>query len=144
MRVSPQEPIERSQPFSIPFRIENSGYLFFHVDSAFCYAREITWGTISMTHILVRSDGSDSFTLNAGESKTILCSFLDAPTSPNKADMIVVVDYRVGGNLRWPARKLFRFAGAYIDNWQWLPQPSGDIADEANRAIDELLRLSGK
>ena len=97
-----------------------------------------------MTHILVRPDGSDSFTLNAGESKTILCSFLEAPTPPNEADMIVVVDYRVGGNLLWPARKLFRFTGAYIDNWQWLPEPSGDIEGEANSAIDNLLRRSTK
>jgi hypothetical protein len=142
MRVSPLAPIKQSQPFSIPFRIENTGYLPFYVDRSFCYAREISWGTITMTHMLVRSDGWDGFTLNPGESKTIVCRILDAPTPPHEADIIIVVDYRVSENLFGPSRKLFRFTGAYIDNWQWLPQPSDGITDEVNREIDELLGLS--
>ena len=42
--VSPQEPIEKSNPFSVPFRIDNTGYLAFHVDHVFAYASKIKVG----------------------------------------------------------------------------------------------------
>jgi hypothetical protein len=138
--VSTQEPIERSQPFSVPFRISNTGYLPFYVEHAYCYAREITWGTISMNHILERSKNWDGYTLDQGESKTILCDFLDAPTPPQKADLMIVVDYRLAKHLPGAFRKLAHFTGAYVDNWQWLRQPSDDIAAEASSEIDRLLR----
>jgi hypothetical protein len=144
IRVSPQEPIERSQPFSIPFRIENTGYLPFDVDHVYCYARKIRIGTISIIGALERSDGWDSFTLNAGESKAIVFRFVEVPAPPDEADIAVVVEYKLAWGLLRPRRKIFRFTGARVDNWQWLPQPSGDIESEVNSAIDDFHKRSGK
>jgi hypothetical protein len=144
MAVFPQEPIEKSQPFSVPFRIDNTGYLPFFVEHVYCYAIEIKAASIRMRHIVEAAHKWDHLTLNRGESKTIFCHTLKGPAPPQEADIAIVVEYKAFAFLPWTVRKLVRFNGAFIDNWQWLKQPSGEIESEANEKIDEIVRLARK
>jgi hypothetical protein len=138
MTVTPQDPIARSQPFSSPFRIDNTGYVPFWIEHVYCYAGDVRWSFVTMKRILERSLDWEHFPLQRNESKTILCNVLDAPTPPQQADIVIAVDYRPLPFLPWTLRKLVRFTGAYADQWQWLRQPIGPIESETNRAIDRL------
>jgi hypothetical protein len=136
--VTPQDRIAKLLPFSSPFRIDNTGDLSIWVEHVYCYGANVRWNSVTMDRILERSHDWEQFTLQRNESKTILCNVLDTPTPPQRADIVIAVDYRPLPFLPWTFRKLARFKGAYADQWQWLRQPIGPIESETNRAIDRL------
>jgi len=138
--VLPQEPIEKSQPFSVPFRIENSGYLSFYVDNVFCYASKIKVGSVNVERSTVHWRDWNNFELGRGESKTIVPNLVYAPNFPSTADIAIVMDVRPFYRFPWSFRRYFRFTGAYVDNWQWLAQPVGPIKNGADEAIEDHMR----
>ncbi len=138
MTATPQDPIAKSQPFTSPFRIENTSYFSLWVEHVYCYVGDAQWNFVTMKRVLERSHDWEHFLLQRNESKTILCNVLDAPTPPQQTDIVIAVDYRPLPFLPWTLRKLFRFTGAHVDQWQWLRQPIGPIEAETNRAIDRL------
>ena len=138
--VSPQDPIEKTQPFSVPFRIENAGYFSFRLERAFCYYGEVRVGNIQVNEGLSHSLEWNHHTLDRSEGETILCNLVHYPAVPSAADIAVVVDYKPFRFFPWPFRTYRRFVGAFIDNWQWTPQASETIQDSADRAIAEHLK----
>jgi hypothetical protein len=143
MTVSPQEPLNKSQPFSVPFRISNTGYFSFHVVVVTCYLHDVefggTGGSIAFTHSTVHHGGWDGGTLERGDSQTVVCDF--ANSVPKKADIAIVIDYTalfIPDALK--SRHYFRFIGTYGDNWQWLAQPSGNIQAQADKSVDDEIR----
>jgi hypothetical protein len=141
LAVSPQEPIEKSQPFSVPFRINNTGYFSFHVDHVFCYISKIVAAGYTDTSSTSHHPDWNNFELDRSESKTIITGLLHAPNVPTTADIAIVVDVRP---FRWfprSSRRYFRFTGGYIDTWQWLAQPSEPIQADADKTIEEHMRL---
>jgi hypothetical protein len=87
--------------------------------------------------------GWNRFELDRGESKTIIVNLYDQikPLGrPTAADIVVVIDYRPFAYFPHLFRSYFRFTGAYIDNWQWLAQPSGPIQADADAAIEDHMK----
>jgi hypothetical protein len=134
--VPPQEAIEKSQPFSVPFRIENSGYLSFHVNRVLCYVDKIQAGGITLGHGSTHEPDWDNFDLERGEGKTVFCRIIHSGNVPNTADIAIVLDERPFRRFPRSFRRYFRFTGAYVDNWQWLAQPSAPIQKDIDRQID--------
>jgi hypothetical protein len=139
MAVSPLEPIEKSQPFSVPFRIENTGYLSFLLVRPFCYYHQVNVERLTVKKATSHAAGTNRHVLDRNESETISCNLAHAPIAPAHADIAVVIDYTPW---RWQLfpytfRKYFRFKGAYVDNWQWTPQPSGEIQKDADFEVED-------
>jgi hypothetical protein len=138
--VSPQEPIEKSNPFSVPFRIDNTGYLAFHVDHVFAYASKIEVGNTNIERATYDLPDWNNFDLGRAESKTVVPRFAHALNVPATADIAIAIDVRP---LRWfprSYRRYFRFTGAYIDTWQWLAEPPAPIQSAADRQIEAHMR----
>ena len=141
--VVPQEAIEKSQPFSVPFRIDNTGYLSFYVDRVFCYLNSVEGERVKVSRGTLHDPSWNRFELDRGEPKAIMCNLQDQikPLGlPKTADIAIVVDYRPSQHFPKSYRKYFRFTGAYVDSWQWLAQPSAPIQAEADRQIEEHMR----
>jgi hypothetical protein len=138
--VSPQEAIEKSQPFSVPFRIQNSGYLSFHVEHLFVYANEIKVGGSTFHKATFHEPDWNNFDLGRAESRAIVCNLVHAPIVPSTADIAFVMDIRPFYLFPHSFRRYFRFTGAYVDNWQWLAQPSQPIQADADREIEDHMR----
>jgi hypothetical protein len=143
MTVSPQEPMEKSQPFSIPFRIDNSGYFSFYVDHVFCYLNSVKGEHVTVSKGTLHDPSWNRFDLERGEPKTVICNLQDQikPLGlPKAADIAIVVDYRPFQHFPRSFRRYARFTGAYVDNWQWLGQPSGPIQADADKEIEEHMQ----
>ena len=128
LTVTPQSELIAGQPFSAPFRITNSGYLAVNVRRIIIDEYQTTFRGWSMGRNIVGDRRWSNFTLERGDSKTVICRFINQ--KPDRADVVIVIEYTFLG-VKW--RRYFRFQGAYGDNWQWLPQPHDDIVHE----IDE-------
>jgi hypothetical protein len=147
LSVAPLEAIEKTQPFSIPFRIDNSGYLSLYVDHVFCYLHKVR---ASDPRLIVSIDKGtfhdptwNRFELDRAESKTIICNLANQikPLAiPSDADITIVIDYRPFKQFPHSFRRYFRFTVGYVDNWQWLAQPSGPIQTDADRQIEDHMR----
>jgi hypothetical protein len=125
--VSPMEPIEKSQPFSVPFRIQNIGYSSFWVEDAHCYVHEVKVGGMEFKDFLAYEKLMQNHYINRGDAASLRCyivKHLKNTPIPNTADMSIVVSYRPWKTFPHTFTKSFRFVGSYIDNWQWTPQPS--------------------
>ena len=135
--VSPMEPLRKSEPFSVPFRVVNSGVLSLRLDHAYCYLheahldRQITW----KGDILFRRDWNHKM-LDAGEAETVACDIGRWNDAVRMADVVIVVDIR-WLYIPWSSRRFFRFQGTYTDNWQWLAQPSSPIRAEADENVGQ-------
>jgi len=141
--VSPQEPIEKSQPFSVPFQIENTGYFPFWLQRPFCFLNEAhDSGNWSASHFTAHQPWWNRHIIDRGEAETIVCGFLHTTPalSTTNADIAVVVDYRPWRFFPWTFRRYFRFQGQYIDNWQWTKQPSDPIQDAADNEISAHMK----
>ena len=138
MTVTPQEPLIKQEPFSVPFEIDNTGYFSFPVDHVFVYMNEIRYGHMLVTRSVSHRSEWDRFILDRGEGKTIVTRI--ANFKPETADIAVVIDYRPFKRFPISFRRYFRFVGAYGDTWQWLKQPSSEIQDAAASEIDRRLR----
>jgi hypothetical protein len=136
MSMSPLEPLRTSQPFSVPFRFQNTGLLSFGVDSVYLYLHRLEKGGLDIREGIARMKGWDQpFVLQAGEASSIVAEV--ANFVPDEGDMVIVIDYRKFG---FSSRRYFRFRGAAGDNWQWLQQPSAEIEADAGRAVDDYHR----
>ena len=142
--VSPEEQIEKSQPFSAPFRILNSGYLSVRVDHIYCYAKEVVAGPVSVGPATFESEGWKDFELERGEPKTVICRILRTNSEITKADIAIVVDVQPFSWICWIPRRYFRFVGAHVDIWRWTGQPAAPIKKEADEAISKIKRPISK
>ena len=141
--VQPLEPIAKSQPFSVPFRIQNTGYLHFYVEQIFCYMKSVETDELTFSNTLFHDPGWDHFNLDRAESKTISCNLykqVHPLPIPKQAELVIVVIYRPFRSFPHSFRNHFYFVGAYEDNWQWLAEPSDPVRQEADKAIDNYLR----
>jgi hypothetical protein len=143
LSVAPQEPIDKSQPFSVPFRIDNIGYLSFYVDRVFCYLNSVKSAHIKIDKGTLHDPTWNRFGLDRGEPKTIICNLqnqINPLGVPSAADIAIVIDYRPSEQFPKSFRRYFRFTGAYVDNWQWLAQPSSSIQADADKEIEDHMR----
>jgi hypothetical protein len=141
MDVVPQEPLEHSQALTTPFRIQDAGYLSLDIKRVFCYVHEIKFSSPSIKegkigNTTARMRQAENVVLETGESETIFCHLLNEPIMPDKADMAVVVDYKVW-IVPWTLRKYKRFIGANGDHWEWLSEPLDDIEPEIDKQIND-------
>src|SRR6266436_636347 len=136
LAVSPGEPIERSQPFTVPFKITNAGLLAIRNVHVIGYVHRLEIGGFSMEKSIMESAGWTADELGRGESKTIVFRLLKAPAPPKTADIAIVVDYQAYALPFMTPRNVFRFVGEYVDTWQWLPQPSAEIRKEIDEQIE--------
>lgn len=138
----PQPPgLEKSQPFSVPFRIENSGYLSFDVEDVFLYVKAVTLSHVKLYGAVVNKDDWNHFELNRGDSRTISCNVVKSYNMPATADIIIVLDIRPFWWFPWSSRRYFRFVGAHKDRWQWLAQPSAPVQADADKSIRAYGRI---
>ena len=127
LEVSPSNPIDPRQPFSVPFKITNTGLLAIRDVTIYCYIHRVEVGPLMVTNCVVGQPDWNINKLDRGESKTIICRLVQAPTMPSDADIAIVVDHKAFGVPFKVLRRVFRFIGQYGATWQWLPQPSADI-----------------
>ena len=140
MTVSPQEPIEKTQPFSVPFRIDNTGYLAFNVTDVSCYEAATKTYNLSSEGNVLRYREWQNVDLERGSGGTVTCRFYKGPI-PQAADVTIVIDYKPWHSFPLgPFRRYFRFKGAYVDNWQWTRQPSAEIEADADKQIDQTVK----
>ncbi len=134
--VSSQEQLTKGEMFSSPFRVENAGYLGFHIMQLTCYIHEIRYPLNMMfsNEVLVNEQPPDVF-LERQESETIQCPYLSGqmPT-PERADVVIVVDYRPL-LIPWTFRRYFRFIGASGDTWQWLSEPASQVKNDVDNTL---------
>ena len=140
MAISPQEPLETSQPFSVPFRIENTGYSSWWLQRTFCYYHKVQIGGNNIEKSTSHSVGWNHHTIERSEAETIRCNLAHAPVMPAAADIAIVVDYRPWRKFPWIFRMIFRFKGEYVNNWQLLAQPSEEIQKDASSAVDDHMK----
>lgn len=140
--VMPQAPLVKRQPFSVPFRVDNSGYFACPVDHVFVYVRRLKSRSTDLGQTTIHEADWNHFLLERAEGKTIMVKLADFPPGdlPSEADIEVVVDYRPFEHFPASFRRYFRFEGAFGDNWQWLKQPSADIQAETDRQIAKHMR----
>jgi hypothetical protein len=136
LAVAPQPQLSTGQPFSSPFEISNTGYLSIHIEDIIVSFRIVEYSAgISGNGSAMGDANWDNFELSRGESKTIL-PYFSGGQQPPKADIVIAVDYRFFGiKQRW----LFRFEGAFINNWLWTKQPIGQLEAEINQSVDDAL-----
>ena len=132
--VSPNEPLEHDQPFSVPFKVTNTGIAVIRDVRIMFYIHSVRAEHLTVKDLLVHNKLIND--LDRGESRTLTCKLAKMGEFPKEADIAVVVDYKAWGVPFWPMRRVFRFTGIYGDAWQWLPQPSQDIRDAVDAAID--------
>jgi hypothetical protein len=142
MGVIPQDPLTKSQPFSVPFRIDNVGYFSFPVDHVFAYIHRVKASHITIDQGTYHEPSWNRFDLDRGEGKTVIVKLINFASNevPSEADIALIVDYRPFRFFPASFRRYFRFVGAYGDNWQWLKEPSADIQAVADRQIEDHMR----
>jgi hypothetical protein len=138
--VLPQEPLDASQPFSVPFRIENTGNSSWWLQRIFCYYHKVQVDGINVQKGTSHSGGWNHHMIERSEAETIRCNLAQAPLMPATADIAIVVDYRPWQKFPWIFRRIFRFKGEYVNNWQWLAQPSEEIQKDASSAVDDHMK----
>jgi hypothetical protein len=141
MTVTPADELEKSQPFSAPFRITNTGYLSLTIKSITFYVHELEVGGSNIGDNTVNNPAWNNFDLDSGGSKTIRSNFLRSNVLPSKADIVIVIDYTFIGINR---RHYSRFEGAYVDNWEWMPQPYADIVIDIDKAVNRATEIRQK
>jgi hypothetical protein len=120
--MSPLEQIDKSQPFSAPFRITNTGYFSFHVDRVVCNDLKVQIERFAVEDSAFLM--SDNFDLERGVSRTVFCRIatVGPGVSVTAADIAISVD--ISPFAWFPShRRQFHFIGTRGDNWQWLEQP---------------------
>jgi len=149
LSVSPQEQLDKSKPFSAPFRITNAGYLAVRVVYVTCYTDQGKAGPVNFKQSAFYGPQYDGVILERGEPETMLCNMGEnevhlngQPLKVESADMAVIIDAR---NLYVPfttARRYFRFKGNYfVDGWQWIAQPADQaFQDRANGMVDSSIK----
>jgi hypothetical protein len=142
MLVSPQEPTQRSQPFSVPFRIENTGYLSFYVEHVSCVVNKVKVGELQISDSVKPFPEWDGIVLDRADGGTVTCNIYSGPITPKTiADIAIVIDYKPCRSFPFgPFTKYFGFDGRYVDNWQWTRKPSRQSQTEAGKATEEYLR----
>lgn len=141
MAISPQAPLEKSQPFSVPFDLNNTGYFSFHVNLAYCDASKIVGANYEASDDVEGLKDWINVEIDRGTGGTLSCRIMHVPTQPKAALIVFVIDYIP---FRFyplhPFRKYIGFSGAYtagIDNWQWTPYPVSDsFAKTIGKRID--------
>ncbi len=136
--VTPEPPLTQGQPFSVPFRIENTGYFPFFISRVFMYAVDVKRSRTTIKEGTTTLPDWNCFVLDRAESNTIVTKF--ANFMPDTADIVLVVDYRPLKSFPFDSRRYFRFVGAHGDNWQWLKEQSADIQSEADKHIEDLMK----
>lgn len=141
--ITAKHPLSNSDAFSVPFQIENTGYLSFFVSDVFVFVHKADFPR----HVLHSDNISNSrswndFTLNRGEAKTIEQEIVKG--IPNKADILVAVDYKPESWFPVSFRKYFRFVFVHRQDWTWYKEPSSDLQSEADPKINAFLRFMHK
>ncbi len=142
MEVSPKEEIEKSQPFSSPFTIHNSGYLPFRIERTFCYANNIQAAQTTIQDSVATWDTEPrNAEVESGHNDTVFCKWMHSAAPPSRADIVIVIDYApFGFPATYTSRQYFRFVGAYIDTWQWGEKTTeSSTKNAANKAIERAL-----
>jgi len=133
--VSPQGELANGQPFSPPFDVTNTGYLEVHVDNVTVVIHKVEYhGKISVTDATIGGVDWDNFDLDRNESKTIVLYLANG--QPDKADVVIAVDYKYFG---FKGRRLLRFEGIHMDNWDWSKQPIADLEPGIEKVVDKGL-----
>ena len=135
LKVEPSVATDRSQPFSVPFKISNDGLLSVQNVKISFYVHRLEVGPITVNRSISENNEWETGELGRGESKTVIFHFARAPMLPKKADVAIVVDHTAWGVPFKTLRSVFRFVGVYGDTWQWLPQPSSEIRGDVDNLI---------
>ncbi len=129
LSVTPQQALDPSKPFSVPFIIANNGYLPFRDVEFLCGIREVK-GTENRTlgKFALRFPHNRLSVLEPGKPATISCDFFAAKGFEFfpviSADIAIIVQFRPQ-LLPWSKRESFRFitTEAADNKLLWFPQP---------------------
>lgn len=138
LEIEPLLETVESQPYSVPFRIRNTGYLTLEIRQHYCYVSEASYpknDVYTGGNIVSPPSGEPSTWLERQGSATVFCRFLKYPSLPTKADLVEIVDYRTW-LIPHTFRHYVRFVGDSGKEWQWLEQP---VDDAMRRTIDEQI-----
>jgi hypothetical protein len=137
--IEPLAPLQTSQPFAVPFRVHNAGYLSFQIKRVFVFVNELSGNGLFVWDQSFRMRKWEEAVLGSGDDVSMEWDLYQGPV-PQKADIIFVVDYRPFG-VPITLRKCFRFVGAYGNRWQWLHEPiDGIIQRRIDASIAEHIK----
>jgi hypothetical protein len=137
--VTTVNPPFEPQPYLIPLKITNTGYLSEEI-SLTGYLEDYKTDSMSLGKMLIikKAGAWHGGVLGRGESQSIVLELLKGFGEPEYADMALVVDYKTFG---FPSRDVFRFQGVYSKKnasggWYWLAEPSSGI----RKNVDDTMR----
>lgn len=116
-----------AQPFLVPFKVTNSGYLPIKDLRGHCYIDKIKVGDLNVENSVL--SGWEADYLARGESMTMMVDLIDSqvPPAPAEADIAIVVDYKPLLMPFLSLRGVSRFVGHHGATWQWLRQTSAEL-----------------
>jgi hypothetical protein len=137
--VSPQGQLATGEPFSAPFEISSTGFFPVHIDNVTVIMHRMEHSRQVWNDDVISNADWDNFDLerNSG-TKTIFLNFANG--QPDKADLVVAVDYRFM-TFKMP-RWFFRFEGVHRDTWEWTKQPMGNL--DLGKLVDDQLEGNRK
>jgi hypothetical protein len=109
----PGEAIARSDPFSVLFKVTNSGLLPVKSMRFFCFDYRVTYRHATFTDSITQDPMANTYELGRGQSRTIVCRLINADEIPSLADIAVVAEYKAYAVPFWTMRDIFRFVGNY-------------------------------
>jgi hypothetical protein len=135
LSIEPLAPIDSKQPFSVPFKVTNSGYLPIKDLEPFCYVHSVKVGGHTFTANLMTNKNWATAHLERGESITIVSNFIHSDVMPAEADIAIAVDYKPWGMPFKTMRAVSRFVGHFGLTWQWFKQASKPIRQDVDKSI---------
>lgn len=124
-----------AQPFLVPFKVTNSGYLPIRDLRGHCYIDKLKVGDLNVENSVL--SGWEADYLARGESMTMMVDLTDSQVgpAPAEADIAIVVDYKP---LLIPfvcLRGISRFIGHHGDTWQWFQQTSAGLKQRIRASL---------
>jgi hypothetical protein len=126
-----------AQPFLVPFKVTNSGYLPIKDLRGHCYIDKIRVGDLNVENSVL--SGWEADYLARGESMTMMVDLIDfrIPAASAEADIAIVVDYKP---LLMPfvcLRGICRFVGHHEATWQWFQQASAELKRRIRASLEK-------
>jgi hypothetical protein len=116
--------------------VTNTGLLAIGKLRAYFYVHHLELPPFATVEKTVTGDPQLVDDLDRGETKTIMFRWsFPSGVWPESADIAVITEYSAPWMPFWRFHRIFRFKGASGETFQWQPQPSAEIAEDANKAI---------
>lgn len=125
--ISLAEPLSRRDPFSVPIKVVNDGWLPAYDLNIRCQIVRARIGGNFFGDSGFVDDVVSVQKLGHGRQHSELCGVMRTGVPPTSAEIAVIVRYKVLHV--WPRKECRFFQGAAGDAWRWLERPCTEGMD---------------